>query len=155
MDTQLVSLARQIALKHGLDDALICGLCEQESGWNPNATRYEPAFYQRYIVPLIASQQLSDGEAKGRATSWGALQVMGQVAREHGFAGPFQQLLDPQTGIDMGCTVFASKLKAADGDTYTALMHYNGGGNDRYADQVTLKMAKYVQPAELNAQGDT
>jgi soluble lytic murein transglycosylase-like protein len=143
---QLISLARQIALENGLNDALICAVIEQESAWNPEATRYEPAFYEHYIAPLIASQELSQGEATGRATSWGLMQVMGQVAREHGLAGPFQQLLDPATGIKWGCVVFQSKLKAASGDTYNALLRWNGGSNKEYPAQVTDRIDKYVLP---------
>jgi soluble lytic murein transglycosylase-like protein len=145
MNTNLIVLARQIAPKYGLNDALVCAICEQESAWDTNATRYEKGFYAHYIVPLIASQQLPEGEATGRATSWGLMQVMGQVAREHGFTGPFQQMCDdPGTGIDIGCKVFAGKLKAVAGDTYTALQHYNGGGNPLYAGQVTERIDKYV-----------
>jgi soluble lytic murein transglycosylase-like protein len=142
--SDLISLARGIAAQNGLDDALICAIIEQESAWNPEATRYEPAFYQRYIVPLIASEQLSEGEATGRATSWGLMQVMGQVAREHGFPNPFQQLLDPATGIKWGCIVFQSKLKSANGDRYGALMKWNGGGNKLYAGQVIDRVVHYI-----------
>ena len=152
MNTNLITLVRQIAPKYGLNDSLVCAICEQESAWDTNATRYEPGFYSRYIVPLIASEQLSAGEATGRATSWGLMQVMGQVAREHGFTGPFQQMCDdPGTGIDIGCKVFAAKLKAAGGDTFTALQRYNGGGNSLYAGQVTDRIDKYVPQ---NTSGD-
>ena len=143
---ELIPLARQIAVSNGLNDALVCAIIEQESAWNPEATRYEPAFYQHYIVPLIASQDLSQGEATGRATSWGLMQVMGQVAREHGMAGPFQELLTPAVGIHWGCIVFASKLKAASGDTYNALLRWNGGGNKEYPNQVTDRIDKYILP---------
>lgn len=142
---QLLALARQIAEKHGLNGALIAALIEQESSWDTNAMRYEPAFYERYIVPLVESQQLSDGEAKGRATSFGLCQVLGQVAREHGFAGPFQQMCDdPAVGIDLGCAVFAAKLKAAAGDTFTALLHFNGGANTGYPEMVLNRVDKYL-----------
>lgn len=143
----LISLARQVALAHGLDDALICAVCEQESGWNSQATRYEPAFYEHYIVPM----GLEEIEGRGRATSWGLMQVMGEVARELGFTGQFAELLEPQVGLDYGCKCFAQKLAKAQGDRYTALLQYNGGGNLNYAPQVINRMAKFINPATLDA----
>jgi len=41
-------------------------------------------------------------------------QVMGQVAREHGFSGKFlSALCEPDAGLDIGCAVLASKLALA------------------------------------------
>jgi soluble lytic murein transglycosylase-like protein len=42
---QLVVLARKAASAQSLDAALVCAVVEQESGWNPWAMRYEPAFF--------------------------------------------------------------------------------------------------------------
>jgi hypothetical protein len=72
------------------------------------------------------------------------MQVMGQVAREHGFDGRFlTALCDPETGLDIGCTVLAAKLAAANGDTARALQLWNGGANPEYAAQVLARVAKY------------
>jgi soluble lytic murein transglycosylase-like protein len=49
----LIFLARAVATAHSLDPALVCAICEQESSWNPWAMRYEPAFFARYIRPLL------------------------------------------------------------------------------------------------------
>src|ERR1700735_2808441 len=82
---QLVILAKQTARSHGLDPAVVCAICEQESAWNPWAIRYEPAFFAHYIAPQLGAGQISNTEAQARAFSWGLMQVMGQVAREHNF----------------------------------------------------------------------
>jgi Transglycosylase SLT domain len=37
-------------------------------------------------------------ESRARAFSWGLMQVMGQVAREHGFTGALASLCDPLSG---------------------------------------------------------
>jgi len=106
----LVSLARTIAAQHALDPALVCAVVEQESAWNANAIRYEPAFRMRYVAPLT----LPATEEIARSISWGLMQVMGQVAREHGFTGKFlSALCDPAAGLDIGCIVLASKFAAA------------------------------------------
>lgn len=144
---ELVTLARQFATKHGLNDSLVCAICEQESGWNPNATRYEPAFYTRYIQPMISDGRLTGDSTKDLATSWGLMQVMGETARESGYMGPCDQLLEPALGLEWGCRVFAKKLVAANGDAYNALLRWNGGGNPRYPQEVIDRMDKYVQAA--------
>ena len=83
--TDLIALARATAEAHQLDAALVCAICEQESAWNPWAIRYEPAFFAHYVAPQLAAGQISNTEAQARAFSWGLMQVMGQVAREHNF----------------------------------------------------------------------
>jgi soluble lytic murein transglycosylase-like protein len=45
--TEIVALARTTASAHGLDPALVCAVVEQESAWDADAIRYEPAFRAR------------------------------------------------------------------------------------------------------------
>ncbi len=86
---ELVALARDAARRHLLWPELVCAVIDQESNWIPWALRYEPAFYDRYVQPQFARGAIGcEGEARSRAFSWGLMQVMGQVAREQGFAGP-------------------------------------------------------------------
>ena len=106
----LIALARAAAAYHELDSALVCAIIEQESAWNTYAVRYEPGFRTRYVAPL----GLPPTEEVARSISWGLMQVMGQVAREHGFTGKFlSALCDPALGLDIGCAVLASKLAIA------------------------------------------
>lgn len=140
--TGLQDMARATAAAHGLDPALVCAIVEQESAWNPWATRYEPAFYQRYIVPIAG--KLTPTEAYGRAWSYGLMQVIGEVAREHGYAGYLPALCDPATGLEQGCVHFAGRLKAAGGDVARALQLWNGGGNPAYSDQVLARVSRYA-----------
>jgi soluble lytic murein transglycosylase-like protein len=138
--TDLVTLARTIAIRHELDPALVCAVIEQESAWNPHAIRYEPAFRARYISPL----GLAPTEEIARSISWGLMQVMGQVAREIGFAGNFlSALCDPGIGLDTGCIAFAAKLYRADGNVSRALTLWNGGASLEYAPEVLVRVAKY------------
>ena len=88
----LIALASAIASQHALDPALVCAIIEQESSWDTHAIRYEPAFRSRYVAPL----GLPPTEEIARSISWGLMQVMGQSAREHSFAGRFlSALCDP------------------------------------------------------------
>jgi soluble lytic murein transglycosylase-like protein len=141
MDAQLVSLARNIAISHGLNDALICAVVEQESDWNPEATRFEPAFLRRYIEPL----QLDPETSKQRATSYGLMQTMLQSVVEIGYTGDGPSLYDPATALEWGCRLFQKKLLRANGDQHTALLYWNGGGNPLYPGQVIARMQHYIE----------
>ena len=108
--SDLLAIARAAAAYHELDPALVCAVIEQESAWNTYALRYEPGFRTRYVAPL----GLPPTEEVARSISWGLMQVMGQVAREHGFDAKFlSALCDPALGLDIGCAVLASKLVTA------------------------------------------
>jgi soluble lytic murein transglycosylase-like protein len=150
-------IARAAAAQHSLDPALICAIVEQESAWDPHAIRYEPAFRTRYVAPL----GLPPTEEVARSISWGLMQVMGQVAREHGFtAKSLAALCDPATGLAIGCAVFAAKLRASTNDAASAVNNsdaasvagdvvehalelWNGGANTSYAAQVLARVAHY------------
>jgi soluble lytic murein transglycosylase-like protein len=144
VNDDLQTLARQIAQRHGLDPTLVCAIVEQESAWNPWAMRYEPAFRQRYVPGNLAAT-----EATARAFSWGLMQVMGQVAREHGCRARYlSELCDPETALDIGCRVLSAKLDQAGGDLRRALLLWNGGGRPEYADEVLARVARYQGAAE-------
>ena len=138
--SDLVRQAILIAQQHSLDPALVCAVVEQESSWETYALRYEPAFRSRYVTPL----GLSPTEEISRSISWGLMQVMGQVAREHGFSGKFlSALCEPAAGLAIGCVVLASKLSGANGDISRALSLWNGGANPNYAGEVIARVAHY------------
>jgi soluble lytic murein transglycosylase-like protein len=143
--SQLLALARKAAAVQSLDPGLVCAVVEQESGWNPWAMRYEPAFFTKYVASLYTNNKVSASEAYARGFSWGLMQVMGQVAREAGFDALFlSALCDPEQGLAVGCKVLRKKLDAAAGDTNRALLAWNGGGNPNYAAQVLARRAHYL-----------
>jgi soluble lytic murein transglycosylase-like protein len=137
----LKELAKRKASEYGLDPTLVCALCEQESGWNPWAVRFEPAFYTKYILPM---KNISATEANMRATSFGLTQVMGEVARELGYKEQFlTQLCDPATALEYGCKKLVRCLSAVGRNVEQALLRYNGGSNTEYGRQVMARMDKY------------
>lgn len=147
----IVALAQATAMKYGLDPALICAICEQESGdrkpdpqtgreaWNTWAIRHEPAFEAKYIKPL----HLMDTEEVARAISWGLVQIMGESAREIGYTGHLAQACDPAVGLDLGVRWFKRKLQQAGGDISKALLLWNGGGDETYDEKVLARVDKY------------
>lgn len=143
--SQLLTLARKAAASQSLDPALVCAVIEQESGWNPWAMRYEPAFFSKYVAGLYTNNKISASEAYARGFSWGLMQVMGQVARETGFEAPFlSALCDPEQGLAIGCKVLRKKFDAMAGDTTRALLAWNGDGNPSYAAQVLARRPHYL-----------
>ena len=141
----LVSLARKAAASNSLDPALVCAIIEQESAWNPWAMRYEPAFFAKYVAPLYTNNKVSASEAYARGFSWGLMQVMGQVAREIGYAEPFlSALCDPADALEIGCRILRKKLDAAAGDTTRALLLWNGGADPAYPVQVLARRTHYL-----------
>jgi transglycosylase-like protein with SLT domain len=163
----LLALARSAASKHALDPALVCAVVEQESAWDSHAIRYEPSFRTRYVAPL----GLPPTEEIARSISWGLMQVMGQVAREHGFQGKFlSALCEPAAGLDIGCAVLAAKIASVEAscrnaenvaqvfrpegssaqgqgiaadEIARALQLWNGGANANYASQVLARLPHY------------
>jgi soluble lytic murein transglycosylase-like protein len=141
---EMINLARRIGARHGIEPQLVCAVIEQESAWNPWAVRYEAGFLSRYVAPLHTAGKLSATEAYTRSMSWGLMQVMGQVAREHGFAASsLAELCDPATGVEFGCRILAERLARAKGDVPAALLAWNGGTDANYAAEVLARKNNY------------
>lgn len=136
---ELRPLAQSAAARHGLDPVLVCAVVEQESEWNPWAIRAEPAFDERYVKPMHKTPT----EEWARSMSWGLLQVMGEVAREHGYTGDLPALCDAGTGLEWGCVHLKAKLAAAAGDVTKGLLAWNGGKNPTYAAEVLARFKNY------------
>lgn len=134
------------ANRNALEPRIVSALIVAESNGNPRARRYEKRFFERYLKGLTkeqltghVSKTLSlDTEMHDRATSWGAMQVMGETARSIGnfHNDDLADLLFPEVGIPMGCVIFAHYMKRANRDIRQALLFYNGGGNESYPDRV-------------------
>src|SRR5215469_2025344 len=100
---ELIKAAKDAAFTQGLDSALVCAVVEQESGWEPWAIRYEPAYQVKYIAPQILKTNWSPTEATARSFSWGLMQILGDSARSAGFTGHLSSLCDPIVNLRYGC----------------------------------------------------
>lgn len=148
-------LIEAAANRHGLPLALVRAIVHVESGFNAWAWNPEPQY--RYLVDvrtskpfrtLTAAESASeippidfpclagdrDQEWWGQQASWGLMQLMGAVARERGFTGPYlPQLTDPVSNLEFGCAHLALLLRRF-GATYGtdgAIAAYNTGGPTR------------------------
>lgn len=138
--SELVDIVHKTASRFDLNPALVCAVIEEESSWDTYAIRYEPLFWRRYVRCL----NLSSTEEVARSISWGLMQVMGQVAREHGFKGQFlSEICSPTTGVEIGCVVLKKKLTDARDDLAKGLLLWNGGDDSDYPERVLDKIAQY------------
>ena len=129
------ALIDRVAREHGLEPALVRAVVQVESGGDPWAVRAEPAFYRTYVQPM----NLSDTEERARSISWGLMQIMGEVARELGFAGKYlSALCDPETGLRYGC-MHLKRFLDRHGTVERAVAAYNAGSprmaNGRFVNQ--------------------
>ena len=140
------------AAEFGVDPDLVRAIVMTESAGDPWAIRFEPAFYDRYIVGNKDYAKASATERMAAATSWGLMQVMGAVARERGFRGRYlSELCEPIVGLRYGVKHFYHFL-AKYRDQNKAVAAYNagsarykpGGGfvNQDYVDKVLGWLAK-------------
>ena len=99
---------RDASDEHDLPYGLIKAIVEHESSGNPCAYRYEPRFKSVYLDgktwKRFGNTISYESEVIGRATSYGLMQIMGQTARERGFAEEFMtELCKPTKGLYWGC----------------------------------------------------
>jgi soluble lytic murein transglycosylase-like protein len=93
-------LIESVALRHGIDPALVHAVIEAESNYRP--------------------------AAKSRVGARGLMQVMPSTARELGVARA-SQLFDPQQNIEAGVKYLKELLVRFNGDLPTAIAAYNAG----------------------------
>lgn len=137
----------ELSAKHSADAEIIGAICMVESAGNTFAMRYEPEWsylldVEKWAKKTNASQAT---ETTGQKTSWGLMQIMGTVAREHGFDDYFPKLCVPEIGLEYGILHFIKFLKQHD-DLLDAIASYNAGSprqkqngeyvNQRYVDKV-------------------
>jgi hypothetical protein len=161
VQADLVALAVKISGAHNLPSELVCAVCEEESGrrnspeaeeWDPAAVKPERGFFEHYIHPMLITRPTT--EELLRSWSFGLMQILGETARERGFAGRFlTELCMPAVGLEFGCRHLALVLEGAsntraagssDDEVWArALEKWNGGGDLGYAGRVLNRVTKY------------
>jgi hypothetical protein len=148
--------------RFGIDPLLVSAIVMKESGGNAWAWKPEPAFRYLWDVktgspfrvltmqervteeapadfPCLAGDR--DQEWWAQQASWGAMQVMGAVAREYGFRGDYlTELLSPGVGVEFGCRYLQRQLRRYANDLEPAISAYNAGSS------TLSNHADYVEP---------
>jgi hypothetical protein len=136
--TELEQIIRQHPDLGAVPVECVLAFCTVESSLNEWAYRYEPGY--KWIV----GETLTPSERIGQMISWGLMQVMGGVAREHGMVGPFPQLCDPAIGLRYGL-LHLRKYWAKHRNWPDTIASYNAGHpvrvdgkykNQQYVDKV-------------------
>lgn len=161
------------ATTRGLAPDLVEAVVLQESDGNEWAWNPEPAYKYLWNVrtqkpfraltyaelasekppvdfPMLAGDR--DQEWWAQQASWGLMQVMGALARELGFVGPYiGEIYKPELNLQLGCKNLAALMKWAGGNERNALAAYNGGRGgyklpdpQRYADEVLARLPLIV-----------
>jgi len=119
----------EMAKMHNLSPSLIGAMVSIESNGNPYATRYESDY--RYLVDIERFAKLSNisfqTEVIHQKTSWGLMQVMGGVAREHFFKESLTSLVKPKRSLHIGCLHYKKFLMQHENES-DAISAYNQGG---------------------------
>ena len=113
------------AAKYALSPELLAAQVLVESSGDPNAFRYERAFFDTYIRDSVKAKAVRYGPLA--ACSYGLLQIMLETAVEFGFTGRPEDLFVPEIGLEYGAKYLSSLLLWAAGDYTRAWCAYNGG----------------------------
>lgn len=101
----LVDAIETLAKDFKLDVNLIAAICKVESNSCVWSVRYEQN-WTYFESPADWARSLGitpDTETQLQKFSWGPMQVMGSVARQHGYRGYLPLLCDPYQGVLYGC----------------------------------------------------
>jgi soluble lytic murein transglycosylase-like protein len=121
-------LINKYAALFKLDPALVGAVVMTESAGDEWAVRIE-LHWQYYLETKKFARLNRITEVTERALqacSWGLMQVMGSVAREHNYSGPLHKLADPDLGLRYGCKHLA-KFVAKHPNINDAIASYNAG----------------------------
>jgi uncharacterized protein YcbK (DUF882 family) len=123
------NLVDKWAVQTGVSQSLILAVIQRESGGDPNAKRYEPAYEKSYVLGSPERLKLCETlgiSTRDAATSWGLMQLMFFTAYGYG-AKTVKDLLDPDKNIRFGAAHLGALIKTHGGKE-AALAAYNGGG---------------------------
>jgi soluble lytic murein transglycosylase-like protein len=128
-----------------IDADLIGAIVQVESAGNEKAMRYEK--HWRYLVHPEKFAKLNnvsrETEEELQKFSYGLMQVMGSVAREHGMRGPLVNLLDPDLGLQYGCVHLKSFMQRY-AKLSDAVSSYNQGSPRKTEDGIKYLNQAYV-----------
>jgi soluble lytic murein transglycosylase-like protein len=123
-------LVKKYAEEFKVDPLIAQAIIHVESAENTYATRFEPNwkyFHQIDRFCKTVSPPITfDTERVHQQMSWGLMQVMGSVAREHAFSGHLTMLCEPEYGIKYGCKQLARVRRASYTDL-DQIAAYNAG----------------------------
>lgn len=122
-------LATQMSLQLGIDLVLILAVIETESHGDQWAVKYEPRYTYLYEPRQFAANLRISMETEEtlQRMSYGLMQPMGGVCREHGFLDNLMKMTDPALSMLYGCKHLKKKMQKYGTDECTVYAAYNAG----------------------------
>jgi soluble lytic murein transglycosylase-like protein len=121
------------ASAYQIDPYLLASICQQESGGNPWAMRFEPSLEGEvtkdgsYLRLAMKNGITSITERILQQSSFGLCQILGLTARRMGFDRSLLELTTPAIGLDYGAKLLQSLLKRYNWVEVDAVAAYNAG----------------------------
>jgi len=150
-----IALIHVAALGQKIDPVFYQAICTVESSLNPLAMRYEPAWNYLYFPREHASRLAitADTETQLQKFSYGLCQIMGSVAREHGFVDSLGMLIaKPELTLRYGAKHLAKFSWKYGGNESDIAAAYNAGSvrktngglyvNQQYVDKVDQELRR-------------
>ena len=112
---------------------LVKAIIEKEGGWESRSHRFEQHLYTQYYAKLaqglpnkVPTSEMAimarEGlearirlQARGEATSYGLMHILGRTARDLGFKGSFEELYDVDKNLFWGLKYLGKKICDAQG----------------------------------------
>lgn len=151
----VLQLIQLVANEAKIDPVFFQAICTVESSLDPFAMRYEPAWRYFYFPKEIAGRLniTEETEKQLQKFSYGLAQIMGAVAREHGYQGPLAGLMaDPALCLRLSAKHLKKFLVQYGGQESEAAAAYNAGAarktkggmfiNQQYVDKVDRELRK-------------
>ena len=146
-----------MAKKYKLPKLLLKAVAQVESALDPNAYRFEPKYWVRYMKddPIWRGK-----DPKIVSASYGLMQILVKTSWDMGFRGKPEDLYDPLTNINLGAKLLKANIEMVTDrkihikhqlfPVLVAICWYNGGSrgnpdhdgslrNQSYADKVFEK----------------
>lgn len=139
-----LSFFESMARHSEVSPSLLFALARVESNLDPNTARFEPEWRYHLDTSLWAKKLgiTRDTERALQSFSWGLMQVMGTVAREHGFDRHLTELINPQLNVLIAIRKI-EQLQKKYSSMEDVISSYNQGWPRKNADG-TYRNQRYV-----------
>jgi hypothetical protein len=132
---ELLSLTIDRSVEAGIDPALASAVVHVLSSWLPSQINHSPS-------DIFPGLDLDFAEQAGQQSTFGLFQFTGMQARNVGYKGLFNDLLEPQTNIEMGIGILRDSLRVTP-KLETGLIVYLGRGRALQTSQILSWIEPY------------
>lgn len=144
---EMLTLVIDQSTKAEIDPALACSVVHVLSAWMPAMINHSPN-------EMIPGFDLPEHEANGQQATFGLFQFTGMQARQAGYKGGLNDLLDPSQNIPMGVEILRNSLRVTP-KLETGLIVYLGRGRALMTSQILWMVEPYERLITQRPNGTT